>query len=428
MKVVPFNNNIEEYLKITDVIDFHNIAIRQLADSLYENAENEIDYIKSVYEYVRDQISHSADIEEDLITCSASEVLKTGHGICFAKSHLLSALLRSKGIPAGFCYQKLILDDDKAPELIYHGLNGVYIKEIDKWIRLDARGNKEGVDAQFSLGMEQLAFQIRTEKGEEDNFYVYPDPDANVLKSMKACTTRSELWEKLPTKLSVKVLLWDIDGTILDFLAAEKVAIKKCFEVCGLGECTDEMIVRYSKINKKYWEKLERGEMSKPEILVGRFEEFFASEGIRTDCAPTFNKEYQVRLGDTICFNDNAFELLKSLNNQVKQYAVTNGTKVAQDKKLKLSGLIDIFDDVFISEELGIEKPGIGFFEKVWEKIGKLSSEEVMIIGDSLTSDMKGGNNAGILCCWYNTKGVINDKGLRIDFEIDDLQKVKDIL
>ena len=226
----------------------------------------------------------------------------------------------------------------------------------------------------------------------------------------------------------IKVLLWDIDGTILDFLAAEKEAMKKCFQICGLGECTDEMIARYSRINRKYWEMLERGEITKPEVLVGRFEEFFASEGIVTDCAPEFNKEYQVRLGDTICFHDNAYELLKSLKGSVKQYAVTNGTKVAQDRKLKLSGLIDIFDDVFISEELGVEKPGIGFFEKVWEKIGTYEPNEVMIIGDSLTSDMQGGNNAGILCCWYNPKGAVNDKGVRIDYEIEDLQKVRGIV
>lgn len=226
----------------------------------------------------------------------------------------------------------------------------------------------------------------------------------------------------------IKVLLWDIDGTILNFLAAEKEAMKKCFEVCGLGVCTDEMIERYSKINKKYWEMLERGELTKPQILVGRFEEFFKSEGIITDCAAKFNKEYQVCLGDTICFHDDAYELLKSFRGTVKQYAVTNGTKVAQDKKLNLSGLREIFDDVFISEELGVEKPGIGFFEKVWDRIGRYESNEVMIIGDSLTSDMRGGNNAGILCCWYNPKKVVNDKGVRIDYEIDDLQKVREII
>ena len=164
----------------------------------------------------------------------------------------------------------------------------------------------------------------------------------------------------------IKAILWDVDGTLIDFLKAEYVAIKKCFEIHQLGECTDEMISRYSKINKKYWEKLERGELTKPEILVGRFDVFFKTEGIITDCAPEFNKEYQVRLGDTICFRDDGYELIKSLKGQVKQYAVTNGTKVAQDRKLTKSGLIELFDDVFISEELGVEKPGIGFFEKVW--------------------------------------------------------------
>ena len=129
----------------------------------------------------------------------------------------------------------------------------------------------------------------------------------------------------------IKAILWDIDGTILDFIRAEHAAIKKCFEVFQLGECTDEMIARYSKINKGYWEKLERKEITKPELLVGRFKDFFAGENIITDCAKEFKKEYQVRLGDTICFCDNSYELLKSLKGRVKQYAVTNGTKIAQD-------------------------------------------------------------------------------------------------
>ena len=226
----------------------------------------------------------------------------------------------------------------------------------------------------------------------------------------------------------IKVLLWDIDGTLLNFLAAEKAAMKKCFEVCGIGECTDEMIERYSKINRKYWEMLERGEITKPQVLIGRFEEFFESEGVVTDYATEFNKEYQVRLGDTICFCDNGYEIVKSLKGRVKQYAVTNGTKVAQDKKLAKSGLVELFDAVFISEEIGVEKPGVGFFEKVWERIGRYEADEVMIIGDSLTSDMQGGNNAGILCCWYNPKGAVNYMGVRVDYEIDNLQKVKEII
>ena len=226
----------------------------------------------------------------------------------------------------------------------------------------------------------------------------------------------------------IKVILWDIDGTLLDFKMAEKAAIRKCFEVLELGECTDEMLAKYSVINRKYWNRLEKGEITKPEVLIGRFVEFFASEGIPTDAAEAFNKEYQQRLGETICFCDDSYELLKSLKENYKQYAVTNGTKVAQDKKLNNSGLIHIFDDVFISEVVGVEKPGVGFFEYVWEKIGHYEKEEVLIVGDSLTSDIKGGNNAGILTCWYNPKHEINDTDIHVDYEIDNLQMLTHIL
>lgn len=226
----------------------------------------------------------------------------------------------------------------------------------------------------------------------------------------------------------IKVILWDVDGTLLDFKQAEYAAIKKCFEIFNLGECTDEMIGRYSVINRKYWEKLERGEITKPEVLINRFVDFFRTENIQTDCAEEFNMEYQKQLGETICFCDNSYELLQSLKGKVKQYAVTNGTKRAQDRKLKKSGLIDIFDGVFISEVVGCEKPGIEFFEHVWEQIGTYEKDEIMIVGDSLTSDMQGGNNADIVCCWYNPKGMKNETNLRIDYEIDDLQKILEIL
>ncbi len=202
MEIVPYIENVTEYLKEDDVIDFSNEAIVQLADSLFQKAGSEIEYIKMAYEFVRDNISHSADINEDCITCTASEVLAVGHGICFAKSHLLAALLRYKSILVGFCYQKLILDDENAPILIYHGLNGVYLSEYQKWIRLDARGNKEGVNARFCIEREQLAFPIRTDKGEEDGVIVYPNPDKNVLSSLRENSTRTELWRNLPTKLA----------------------------------------------------------------------------------------------------------------------------------------------------------------------------------------------------------------------------------
>lgn len=204
MKLIQYSDKIEDYLKRDNVIDFDNQAIVKQANALYKQAPNELAYIKAAYEFVRDKIPHSADINADALWCTASQVLKAGHGICFAKSHLLAALLRSKGIPAGFCYQKIILDDDTAPVLVFHGLNGVYLKDLKKWIRLDARGNKSGVNAQFSVDTEQLAFDIRTERNEEDGFIIYPDPDKKILEVFRNNKSRTELWNNLPTELDYK--------------------------------------------------------------------------------------------------------------------------------------------------------------------------------------------------------------------------------
>ena len=226
----------------------------------------------------------------------------------------------------------------------------------------------------------------------------------------------------------IKVILWDIDATILDFLAAEEAAIRFCFHKHGLGECSDEMLARYSVINRRYWEMLERGEMSKAEILVNRFKEFFASEGIVTDCAEEFNASYQVALGDTICFRDNGYELVEKLKESYKQYVVTNGTYIAQERKLRKSGIGELVEEAFISDLVGYEKPAIEFFGHVFEKIGHYEKDEVIIVGDSLTSDMKGGNNAGILCCWYNPNHLENNKDVRIDYEIDHLWQLEEIL
>jgi len=226
----------------------------------------------------------------------------------------------------------------------------------------------------------------------------------------------------------VKVILWDVDGTLLDFKAAESAAIKACFSLFGFGACSDEAVARYAAINDIHWEMLERGEIEKPRMLVRRFEVFFEQMGLPTAQAAAFNEAYQNRLGDTICFCDDSFALLQSLRAQVKQYAVTNGTKTAQDKKLAKSGLVNVFDGIFISEDIGAEKPDIRFFRQVFSSIGSYGKDEVLIVGDSLTSDMKGGENAGILSCWYNPKGLENNKGVSPRYEIKNLWQVKDIL
>ncbi len=201
MVLKQYSDDIYSYLIHDDVVDHDNPAVIELADMLYAASRNEEEFIRKAYEYVRDSILHSADAGKDEVTCSASEVLAAGHGICFAKSHLLAAILRRKNIPTGFCYQKLILDDETSPVLILHGLNAVYINERRKWIRLDARGNKPGVDAQFSLNKEQLAFPIRPELGEEDGMVIYPVPDPAVVRALREHTSREDLWKDLPSKL-----------------------------------------------------------------------------------------------------------------------------------------------------------------------------------------------------------------------------------
>ncbi|MBQ9940057.1 MAG: YjjG family noncanonical pyrimidine nucleotidase [Clostridia bacterium] len=225
-----------------------------------------------------------------------------------------------------------------------------------------------------------------------------------------------------------KYLLWDIDGTVLDFLASETYAIRYLFKKHNFGECSDQIIKTYSKINIKYWQMLEKGELTKQEILVGRFREFFELIGIDTTIAEQFNKEYQTALGDCIVFIENAKEILLSQKGKYILAAVTNGTKVAQEKKLRCSGLDEIFDAVFISETVGAEKPNRAFFDYVFEKLGVTDKSEVLIIGDSLTGDMKGGHLSGIDTCWFNPEHKLNTLDFSVTYEIDCLEKIRDIV
>lgn len=226
----------------------------------------------------------------------------------------------------------------------------------------------------------------------------------------------------------VTTLLWDMDETLLNFAAAERAALNALFQEFGFGECSDAMLQRYSKINRSYWERLERKELTKPEILVGRFRDFFESEGLDSTVAAEFNEKYQLSLGDTIVFRDDSYNIVKSLRGKVKQYVVSNGTIAAQTKKLRLSGFGELMDGVFLSEDLGVEKPDILFFEKVFEEIHPEDKSQVMIVGDSLTSDIQGGNNAGIMTCWYNPEQKLYQGDLRIDHEIRDLHEVYDLI
>lgn len=225
-----------------------------------------------------------------------------------------------------------------------------------------------------------------------------------------------------------KYILWDIDGTVLDFHKAEHLAINALFEKYKIGVCTDEMLSLYKEINIKYWQRLERNELTKNEILVCRFRDFFEKIGVDSKIAGSFNDDYQLALGDYIIYVDNAKEILLSQKGKYVLAAVTNGTKIAQEKKLSLSGLDKIFDEIFISECIGIEKPNQGFFDFVFDKLQITDKKEAIIIGDSLTSDMKGGFLYGIDTCWFNPTHQKNNLQIDITYEIDSLSQLPKIL
>ena len=223
-------------------------------------------------------------------------------------------------------------------------------------------------------------------------------------------------------------ILWDVDGTLLDFAAAEEAAIRSLFADFGLGVCTDAMLARYSEINRNYWRALERGEMTKPEILTRRFEDFFVAEGLSGPSPAEFNAAYQTRLGDTIVYCDGSDKLVASLRGKVRQYAVSNGTVAAQTRKLARSGFDSLMDGIFLSERIGYEKPAKEFFDAVFREIGEERRAGSIIVGDSLTSDIAGANRAGIKSCWYNPRGAENGTNAKPDFEIKDLREILEIL
>lgn len=197
----PESSNLPDYLASDTIVDWQSPAIRDKAQELTRHLATEIDKVRCLYEWVRDSIHHSNDAGHDLVTCTASEVLWHGTGICFAKSHLLAALLRANDIPAGFCYQWLRLDPPADNTLVLHGLNGVFLSSIGRWIRLDARGNTNGINAQFSLDQEQLAFTMEPATGERLDETIYAAPASGVVDRLQKYASRQELWRDLPTGL-----------------------------------------------------------------------------------------------------------------------------------------------------------------------------------------------------------------------------------
>ncbi|MEM9538124.1 MAG: transglutaminase family protein [Cyanobacteria bacterium P01_E01_bin.42] len=185
----------QEYLGTSKIIDWQHPDIQQLAQTLSQGESSTVAIAKTCFEWVRDNICHSVDYQMNPVTCNASDVLRHKTGYCYAKSHLLAALLRANHIPAGFCYQRLSIDDNGAPYCL-HGLNAIYLPEIG-WYRVDARGNKAGIDAQFIPPQEQLAFKIQFPE-EADFSTIFSEPLPVVIEALNSHNTWSEMLENLP--------------------------------------------------------------------------------------------------------------------------------------------------------------------------------------------------------------------------------------
>lgn len=186
---------MNKYLDSSKHINWKDPTVYAQAMSLSVNTLNQSEVIQRCFEFVRDEIKHSMDYQLNPVTCKASDVVKHGTGYCYAKSHLLAALLRANKIPAGLCYQRLTVTDDKPPFCL-HGLNAVYL-ERHGWYRLDARGNNDNVDARFCPPIEALAYPIITE-GEVDLPEIWPEPLTMVIEALETYETYQEVAENLP--------------------------------------------------------------------------------------------------------------------------------------------------------------------------------------------------------------------------------------
>lgn len=186
---------MNQYLQETNIIDYSNKNIQNLAKELAKNCTSDTQIAKNCFEYVRDYIKHTGDHKDCITTYKASDVLKYKTGWCYAKSHLLAALLRANNIPTGFCYQRLSCSEYKENTFCLHGLNAIYLKNYG-WYKVDARGNKEGVNAQFNPPEEKLAFELN--ENEFDLESIYEEPLDVVLQALKTFKRYNEMINNFP--------------------------------------------------------------------------------------------------------------------------------------------------------------------------------------------------------------------------------------
>ena len=218
----------------------------------------------------------------------------------------------------------------------------------------------------------------------------------------------------------------DADDTLLDFRKTERAAITESFSRFGLAP-TDELIRRYSAINQETWERMERGEITRDRVLIERFERLFSEIGADID-PYAFEDVYQVRLGQWSFLVEGAVEILEYLRPKYKLYIASNGVAATQDSRFRAAGLSPWFDGIFISERVGRHKPEKEYFDRCFAQIPGFRHDRAIIVGDSLSSDILGGKNAGIATCWFNYRNKPARADVVPDYTVYSLEELKTIL
>ena len=218
-------------------------------------------------------------------------------------------------------------------------------------------------------------------------------------------------------------VLIDIDDTLFDFRKSSFEALVKAFAEISVT-FTEEDMPKYEVFNNQMWKSYELGEIEKDFIYPERFRRYFASIGLDADPV-ALNRRYLLELAEGRNFMPHCLELLKALHGKYLVVIVTNGDTYAQERRIEISGMAQYFDYVFISEQLGTKKPEKDFYDKVFERIGAHRRESAIMVGDSLSSDMQGGRNAGITTCFYGKK---ENADARCDYVVEDLLDLLPIL
>lgn len=227
--------------------------------------------------------------------------------------------------------------------------------------------------------------------------------------------------------MSYKTLLFDIDDTLLDFKAAEHYAISSLMMALNI-EPNEINIQTYSRINHDYWSQFEKGLLAKDILIAKRFETFFSLHNLTVN-GKEMDKIFRGHLETSHFLIDDSIALLAQLKQHFDLYAVTNGVSQTQHRRIQASGLIHYFSDVFVSEDTGFQKPKKEYFDYVFQRIPHFKLEHALIIGDSLTSDILGGMNAGIDTCWFNPAQNINHSShIQPTYEIASLNELKTLL